>query len=140
MLVFKFGGTSVGDARNMTRVAEIIAQQLKSDKTEQLAVVVSAMTGVTDELIRMSRMAAARDTSYSDAFNKLRSRHHQTIRDLQLTADKDDVLASGFAEHSCNSCGAPLPETDSIECSYCHSPIQRKNADWLLESVTTSVE
>ncbi len=100
MLVFKFGGTSVGDARNMTRVAEIIAQQLKSDKTEQLAVVVSAMTGVTDELIRMSRMAAARDTSYSDAFNKLRSRHHQTIRDLQLTADKalNDRLEKMFSD------------------------------------------
>lgn len=65
-------------------------------------------------------------------------RHRESV--LLLTATKNDVLGSGFAEHGCNSCGAPLPETDSMECTYCHSPIQRKNADWLLESVTTSVE
>lgn len=51
-----------------------------------------------------------------------------------------DIDETGFAEHSCSSCGAPLPETDSTECSYCHSPIQGKNADWLLESVETTIE
>lgn len=65
-------------------------------------------------------------------------RHRESV--LRLKASASDVRAAGFAEHSCASCGAPLPETDSIECSYCHSPIQRKNADWLLESVETTVE
>lgn len=65
-------------------------------------------------------------------------RHRQSI--LTLRAANADISGAGFAEHSCSSCGAPLPESDSIECSYCHSPIQRKNADWLLESVETNVE
>lgn len=65
-------------------------------------------------------------------------RHRESV--LSLSAKMADVVAGGFEEHSCGSCGAPLPETDSVECSYCHSPIQRKNADWLLESVETTIE
>lgn len=73
----------------------------------------------------------------ASALQNTKVRHRQTI--VTLRAQKSET-AAGFAEHSCVSCGAPLPETDSIECSYCHSPIQRKNADWLLESVETKVE
>ncbi len=65
-------------------------------------------------------------------------RHRQSV--VTMRAQNAHVAGAGFAEHSCSSCGAPLPETDSIECSYCHSPIQRKNADWLLDSVETTVE
>jgi aspartokinase len=45
MLVMKFGGTSVGDAMRFARVSRII--QDARDKYEQMAVVVSAMSGVT---------------------------------------------------------------------------------------------
>lgn len=65
-------------------------------------------------------------------------RHRQSV--ITLRAQNTHLNNAGFAEHSCASCGAPLPETDSIECSYCHSPIQGKNADWLLDSVETKVE
>ncbi len=65
-------------------------------------------------------------------------RHRQSV--ITLISPANAAAAGGFAEHSCTSCGAPLPETDSTECSYCHSPIQRKNADWLLESVETTIE
>ncbi len=65
-------------------------------------------------------------------------RHRQSV--VTLKAANAVTSTAGFAEHGCASCGAPLPETDSIECSYCHSPIQRKNADWLLDSVETTVE
>lgn len=65
------------------------------------------------------------------------SRHRESI--LTLVATRDAAQA-GFAEHSCPSCGAPLPETDSTECSYCRSTIARQNSDWLLTDVETSVE
>lgn len=65
-------------------------------------------------------------------------RHRQSV--ITLISPANAAAAGGFAEHSCSSCGAPLPETDSTECSYCHSPIQGKNADWLLESVETTIE
>lgn len=65
-------------------------------------------------------------------------RHRQSL--ITLICPTKTAAAGGFAEHSCTSCGAPLPETDSTECSYCHSPIQGKNADWLLETVETTIE
>lgn len=65
-------------------------------------------------------------------------RHRQSV--LSLIAEPDNVKAAGFAEHSCETCGAPLPETDSESCAYCRSPIQRKNKDWLLDEIKTTVE
>lgn len=66
------------------------------------------------------------------------ARHRRSI--LHLEVQKQHWAKSGFADPGCPACGAPLLETDSIECSYCHSPIQRKNADWLLSRVKTTVE
>lgn len=88
MIVLKFGGTSVADARNIQKVGNIIAQRLKKNKKDKIAVVVSAMTGVTDELIKISRMAANHEVAYTDLFNKLRTRHQHAIRDLGLMKDK----------------------------------------------------
>ena len=41
----------------------------------------------------------------------------------------------GFADHSCDSCGAPLPESDAQTCSYCGSALQKTNSDWLLDGI-----
>ncbi len=56
MLVMKFGGTSVGDAKCFARVAEIV--QSAKIEHKDLVVVVSAMSGVTDRLIDAARAAA----------------------------------------------------------------------------------
>jgi len=55
MRVLKFGGTSVGSAENLSRVLEIVRAQLG----ERPVVVVSAHSGVTDELLRLARAAVA---------------------------------------------------------------------------------
>ncbi len=47
MIVHKFGGTSVGDAPRFASVADIL-----TSNPGPKAVVVSAMSGVTDQLIR----------------------------------------------------------------------------------------
>ncbi len=69
-------------------------------KHGRLAVVFSAFGGVTDELIRMSRMAASQDGEYIDVFNKIRHRHQQAIAELGLKKDKPlhDFLEETFAE------------------------------------------
>jgi len=59
MLVMKFGGTSVGDATRFASVAQIIREAKSRD--EQVVVVVSAMSGVTNSLIRAARAAAEGD-------------------------------------------------------------------------------
>ena len=53
MRVLKFGGTSVGSAEAIARVKDIVA----SLKDEAVVIVVSALGGVTDRLIRMANMA-----------------------------------------------------------------------------------
>jgi hypothetical protein len=40
----------------------------------------------------------------------------------------------GFADHSCDTCGAPLPESDAAKCSYCGGALQKTNSDWLLDA------
>lgn len=40
----------------------------------------------------------------------------------------------GFAELGCPSCGAPLPESDSLKCVYCNSELPVQTGDWLLDS------
>ncbi|HNA79275.1 MAG TPA: TIM44-like domain-containing protein [Turneriella sp.] len=59
---------------------------------------------------------------------------------LHLVARDADAKSQTFADPGCPSCGAPLPETDSEKCSYCQSTIARKNSDWLIESIETTVE
>jgi aspartate kinase len=53
MIVMKFGGTSVGDAKKIRLVAEIVRSSLPKSPV----VVVSAMSGVTDQLIGLYNQA-----------------------------------------------------------------------------------
>jgi len=53
MIVMKFGGTSVEDAKAIDRVASIVEGRL----SQQPVVVVSAMAKVTDTLLTMARAA-----------------------------------------------------------------------------------
>ena len=55
MRVLKFGGSSVADAERMKCVTDIIA---RAAGTDRVAVVLSAMKGVTDLLISAARKAA----------------------------------------------------------------------------------
>jgi len=59
--VHKFGGTSVADAERFDRVATIVLD--RTGPVERPVVVVSAMAGVTDALIRGARHATDGDTS-----------------------------------------------------------------------------
>ncbi|HKG73923.1 MAG TPA: aspartate kinase, partial [Aestuariivirgaceae bacterium] len=56
-LVMKFGGTSVADIDRIRNVARHVEREVKAG--QQVAVVVSAMAGATDQLIGWARAAAA---------------------------------------------------------------------------------
>ena len=58
LIVMKFGGTSVGSPERMKSVAELVAGYAKES---EVVVVVSAMGGVTDILIRAANQAAKGD-------------------------------------------------------------------------------
>jgi aspartate kinase len=55
-IVQKFGGTSVGDAERIRRVAERVKREI--DAGNEVAVVVSAMGGETDRLVRLTEEVA----------------------------------------------------------------------------------
>ncbi len=57
--VLKFGGTSVGNGERIRRVATIVAHTLDNPEEAFPVVVVSAMSGITDQLLRIARHAWA---------------------------------------------------------------------------------
>ncbi|MCB1176667.1 MAG: TIM44-like domain-containing protein, partial [Leptospiraceae bacterium] len=66
---------------------------------------------------------------WSAAFSeKSAPRHRESDIYIRAKLSLEDKF--GIAEHGCESCGAPLPEIDSIECGYCKSPIPTKINDW----------
>ena len=98
MIVLKFGGTSVADAKRIAGVAEIVSEIHRKDK--RVAVVFSAFGGVTDDLIATCRLAADRNKEYLDVFEKIKSRHRKAITELKLSKDKElkSFLESSFRE------------------------------------------
>ena len=57
--ILKFGGTSVGSGERIRRVAAIIAHHLHNTEEAFPVVVVSAMSGITDQLLRIARYACS---------------------------------------------------------------------------------
>src|SRR5437016_432112 len=86
MIVLKFGGTSVADARRIKEVANIVAGIHK--KKKRVAVIFSAHGGVTDDLINVSRLAANCDIDYLEQFEKVKARHKKIIAELHLSKDR----------------------------------------------------
>ena len=75
----KFGGTSVANADNMLKVTEIVAKAAERDRT---ILVVSAISGCTDTLIKIGTLAAERDESYKTLIDSLQQKHHEIIGSL----------------------------------------------------------
>jgi len=63
MVVLKFGGTSVEDARAIERVCEIVRSRGAQDSKTPRVVVVSALAGVTDQLVKMGALAERGDVA-----------------------------------------------------------------------------
>ena len=51
--VYKFGGTSLKDASCFKRVIEIVNESRKDDTSTNLGIIVSAMSGMTDNLLNL---------------------------------------------------------------------------------------
>ena len=91
MIVLKFGGTSVGKAENIKKVAAIL-QQYKSDG-KRVGVVVSAMSQVTNRLIDMGNKAASGDASYIDVLKSVEETHFNAIGELFSVNNQSQVIA-----------------------------------------------
>ena len=101
--VMKFGGSSVANAENIKKVVSIV-QQNNLPKI----IVVSALGGVTDLLIKAGETAANRDESYKEVLQQLESKHLDTARELLPVTDQSSSLSMikqlfNQLEEICNS-------------------------------------
>lgn len=103
MKVLKFGGTSMANADNIQKVIAILLDRSSSDR---LLVVVSAMSGVTDHLLKMASMAANADESYTKEAEVLTLKHLTAVRDL-LPIQQQSAVLSKIKQH-CNELDALL--------------------------------
>ena len=94
MQVLKFGGTSVANAENIKKVREIVEQSAR----DKIIVVVSALGGVTDLLLRALDLAAARDAAYKKELATIENRHLTAIRALLPIAQQSAVLSKVKSE------------------------------------------
>ena len=80
-LVMKFGGTSVGSIEAYQQVIQIVADAKKD--WQQIIVVISAMSGITNLLIESAKQASmCNNHCYEQAAKTLQERHHQILNTL----------------------------------------------------------
>jgi len=94
-VVHKFGGTSVANARGFEAAARILLSLHRDE--ERSAVVVSAMSGVTDGLLELLDLAASRNDDYLAKLHGLKERHLHTMAHLGLSAAPQQSLAESIA-------------------------------------------
>ena len=83
MIVMKFGGTSVGSAKEILRVTQLVSKEKRKK-----VVVVSAMGGVTDKLDRMAKKVVNLPTEVVESEVE---KFHKEILDLHVSTIKEAV-------------------------------------------------
>ena len=87
MKVLKFGGTSVGTVEALRNVKYIVEHQ-----EEPVVVVVSALGGLTDTLIKAANLAAKNDIAAYRIVQDITSRHSEIMNNLIEGEEIDDAL------------------------------------------------
>ena len=87
MKIMKFGGTSVGSVDSIQKVKQIV----ESEK-DSVIVVVSALGGITDQLIRTAAMATRGDIAYEAEFDSMVRRHDEMIQQVIPSGNKKRAL------------------------------------------------
>jgi len=77
MKVMKFGGTSVGSVNGILTIKKIV-----DSADEPVIVVVSAVGGITDLLIKTSKLAAAGNEDYQVEFQTIRNKHNEILQGI----------------------------------------------------------
>ncbi len=95
MQVLKFGGSSVANAANIHKVIAIVQKALEKEST---VLVVSALGGVTDQLLNLGYLASVSDELYKNHLRELETRHLETVREL-LPIQQQSATLSLVKQH-----------------------------------------
>ncbi|MDR6463232.1 bifunctional aspartate kinase/homoserine dehydrogenase I [Chryseobacterium sediminis] len=90
MKVLKFGGTSVAHSQNILLVEKIIKDESLKNK---IVVIVSALHGVTDQLIRAAEQASVQDENYIQIVQNLEEKHISLVKDLFPITEQSSWLS-----------------------------------------------
>ncbi|MFM6994306.1 MAG: bifunctional aspartate kinase/homoserine dehydrogenase I [Sediminibacterium sp.] len=90
MQVLKFGGSSVGTPEAISKVIAIVKERVKTTPT---IVVVSAMSGVTDQLILLAQSAAQGNEAYKTIIQNLEQKHLDAVRALLPIQQQSGTLS-----------------------------------------------
>jgi bifunctional aspartokinase / homoserine dehydrogenase 1 len=90
MQVLKFGGSSVANAENIQKVLTIARKAVEKDTT---IVVVSALGGVTDQLLQIGAYAATGNDAYKQEIKLLEQKHLDTVRALLPIQEQSATLS-----------------------------------------------
>lgn len=77
MKVLKFGGTSVGSVESIRQIQHIISNQ-----SDDCIVVVSALSGITDQLLKAAHLALQAEATYMEVYQSIRQRHLDMVNTL----------------------------------------------------------
>ncbi|MFK5959072.1 MAG: bifunctional aspartate kinase/homoserine dehydrogenase I [Lutibacter sp.] len=91
MKVLKFGGSSVASSENINKVITIVKESANSTN---VAVVVSALGGVTDLLLEAGNLACKSNELYKNRLKTIEERHLQVVRELIPVNNQSSVLGS----------------------------------------------
>jgi aspartate kinase len=86
MKILKFGGTSVGSIEGILNVKRIVEAEL-----EPVIVVVSAFSGITDDLYKIAKLATNANSEYEIEYKNIYRRHFEIIDAVVLPENKNIV-------------------------------------------------
>ena len=98
MQVLKFGGTSVANANNINSVVSIVQAKLREDA--KVAVILSALGGITDALLEAATLASVGDILYKEKLLAIEQRHLTVVKEL-IPLDKQSSVLS-MVKKRCN--------------------------------------
>jgi len=87
MKVLKFGGSSVGSVNSILSVKKIVEAV-----EEPVIVVVSALGGITDKLIKTSEMAASGNAAYEKEYRDILNRHIEMVYTVIPAGEARSIL------------------------------------------------
>ena len=90
MQVLKFGGSSVGTSEAILKMIAIVKARVQ---TKPSIVVVSAMSGVTDQLILLAQTASQGNEAYKTIIQNLAEKHEDAVRALLPTSQQSETLS-----------------------------------------------
>ena len=115
MKVLKFGGTSVGTAESLTNVKQIVTAC-----KGQVIVVVSALGGVTNQLIQMADLAEAHSDEWESILEQVKARNMSVI-DAVVPNDRQaqcKTVIEGFISEGLYSYYAMLYANNQLPPAY----------------------